>query len=330
MHRGRRRRAFCLVAGAWLIAGLCGVAASAAAATKSPELDQAIVDLKREYAAHVKDPEHDKLRTEAGYFKKGTPKSPPETVLTVIEKPVPGVPPGDARQAAYIRWQLLSALPEKLDDDHARRLLKIYDRAPLPAPRYGMSKQDRDKLNKVIPAARKEDDVELTTALEQQVARSALPDRPVLAFRDELYRRLPLGRDKLVAGMTDAKSRLELAADKETLAELLAEDLTKWTTGLDADRAAVREVVELFGKLRMVESPPYYAYASVRSGKLGWRDRTDTLLTKAKLTALHKQLLEAAAALEKQPAAAPAAAGGGGNTRKNGSKEPPKKTGTSS
>jgi len=93
-------------------------------------------------------------------------------------------------------------------------------------------------------------------------------------------------------------------------------------------RAAVREVVELFGKLRMVESPPYYAYASVRSGKLGWRDRTDTLLTKAKLTALHKQLLEAAAALEQQPAAAPAAAGG--NTRKNGSKEPPKKTGTSS
>jgi hypothetical protein len=92
----------------------------------------------------------------------------------------------------------------------------------------------------------------------------------------------------------------------------------------------VREVVELFGKLRMVQSPPYYAYASVRSGKLGWRTRTDTLLTKAKLATLHKQLLEAAEALEQQPAP-PAAAGGDGNVKKNGSKElSTKKTGTSS
>jgi hypothetical protein len=89
----------------------------------------------------------------------------------------------------------------------------------------------------------------------------------------------------------------------------------------------VREVVELFGKLRMVQSPPYYAYASVRSGKLGWRTRTDTLLTKTKLANLHKQLLEAAAALEKEPV--PAASGP--NVKKNGSKDvPTKKAGTSS
>jgi hypothetical protein len=313
------------MAGAWLIAGL--FAAGAPAATKYPQLDQAIVDLKREYAAHVKDPEHDKLRTDASYFKKDAATVPPDAVLATIEKPIPGVPAGDARQAAYIKWQLLSALPEKLDDEHARRLLKIYDRAPLPAARYGSSKQEQKELDRLIPGARKEDDVKLTSALEQQAAKAALPDRPILALREELYRRLPLGRDKLVAGMTDAKARLDLAADKETLAALLAEDLTKWTTTPKVDRGQVREVVEVFGKLRMVQSPPYYAYASVRSGKLGWRTRIDTLLTKTKLANLHKQLLDAAAALEQQPA--PPAAGG--NVKKNGSKElSTKKAGTSS
>ena len=327
MHRGWRGHPIALVAGAWLVAGLC--AASAFAATKHPELDQAIVDLKREYAAHVKDPEHEKLRTDASYFKKDASNVPPDAVLTALEKPIPGVPANDARQAAYIRWQLLSALPEKLEDEHARRLLKVYERAPLPAPRYGIAKQEQKELDRLIPGAHKEDDVKLTSALEQQAAKAAAPDRPVLAFRDELYRRLPPGRDKLVAGMTDAKARLGLAADKETLADLLAEDLTTWTTSPNVDRGQVREVVDAFGKLRMVESPPYYAYASVRSGKLGWRSRSDTLLTKRKLATLHKQLLEAAGALDRQPAV-PAAAGGA-STKKNGPKESStKKAGTSS
>jgi hypothetical protein len=103
--------------------------------------------------------------------------------------------------------------------------------------------------------------------------------------------------------------------------------LVKWSISPDAPRAQVREVVEGFGRLRIVESPPYYGYASVRSGKLGWRTRTDTLLTKTKLANLHKQLLEAAAALEKEPV--PGASGP--NVKKNGSKDvPTKKAGTSS
>jgi hypothetical protein len=330
MHRVWRHTAR-LLAGACFMAGLLTGARSSygVAAGKSPELEQAIVDLKREYAAHLKNPEREKLRTEASYFKQGSPIVVPEAVFAILEKPIPGVAANDARQAAYIRWQLLSALPEKLDDEQAKHLLKLYERAPLPAARFGCSKQEQKELDRLIPSAHKEDDVKLTAALEQQVAKLALPDRPILALREELYRRLPLGRDKLVAGMTDARARLALAADKETLAEQLAEDLTTWTASRGAERGQVREVVELFGKLRMSESPPYYAYASVRSGKLGWRTRTDTLLTKRKLAALHKQLLEAAGALDEHPAV-PAAAGGAA-TKKNGSKAlSTKKAGTSS
>jgi hypothetical protein len=330
MHRGWGY-AVAVVMAAWLIAGtgVGGQFASAAPSTKSPELESAIAELKREYAVYAKDPEREKLRAEASYFKKGTATIPPDAVFAALEKPIPGVPVGDVRQAAYVRWQLLSALPETLEDAHVRRLLKLYDRAPLPAIRYGASKQEQKELDRLIPNARREDDVKLTSAMDEQAAKAAMRDRPVTGLREELYRRLPLGRDKLVAGMTDVGVRLSVASDTKSLAELLAEDLTKWSTGLDVDRAELREVVELFGKLRMTESPPYYAYASVRSGKLGWRTRTDSLLTRAKATALHKQLLEAAAASEKRPAPPPAAAGA--NTRKNGSKEPPtKKAGTSS
>jgi hypothetical protein len=99
------------------------------------------------------------------------------------------------------------------------------------------------------------------------------------------------------------------------LAARLLDDLPQWAlvTAVDeAGRAAVAEVAELLGRLRFVESPPYYAYASVRSGKLAWRTRTDTLLTKAKFAALHKQLLDAAGV---PPAVMPAGAGKPGNGR---------------
>ena len=72
-------------------------------------------------------------------------------------------------------------------------------------------------------------------------------------------------------------------------------DLPGWALQSSAARADVRQVAELLGKLRFVESPPYYAYASVRSGELAWRTRTDTLLTKKKFADLHKAMLDAAA-----------------------------------
>ena len=274
-----------------LLTGLLCLAAALAPA-KSPELDKAIAALRQEYAAHLKS--GTALRTSCDYFAKGSPVLP-EPLLLALEKPITGVASSDARQAAYVKWQLLSGLPENLDDATTRRLLRVYERAPVPPPRFGSSAQEKKKLDGLLAGARAQDDVRLNATLDEAVSRGTAADAPVIAFRDELYRRLPAGRDKFVAALLDANSRINVAAEKEKLAEALSKDIPAWTLAAGTDPAEVREVAELLGKLRFVESPPYYAYASVRSGQLGWRTRSDTLLTKKKFADLHKAMLDAAA-----------------------------------
>jgi hypothetical protein len=87
---------------------------------------------------------------------------------------------------------------------------------------------------------------------------------------------------------------LSVAGQKEWLGEQLAAELKQWVSDSRADPAEVREVVEAFGKLRLIETPPYYGSAAVRRGKLTWVTQTDTLISKRRMTTLHKTLLEAA------------------------------------
>ena len=280
----------------------------AAAPARSPSLESLIAELKREYAAYVKDPDAAPLRTECDYFIDHPQDVPAVALLAAIEKPMPG----DARQGAYVKWQLLSGLPEALDAAAVQRLLKAYQKAPMPAPRYGFSPQEKRKLDGALAGARPQDDVQLTARLEEAVARGYGADAPVTAYRDELYRRLPVGRDKFFAGLRDAAERTSVAAQKWDLVELLVEDLQGWALSGDAARPQVRELAELVGKLRFRESAPYYASAGVRKGKLAWVAKTDTLFSKKKLADLHRLLLEAAGMA---PPADAAADGPGDNGR---------------
>ena len=317
MHRGQGL-AIRISAGAWLLVLTLGTSLSAAppppkkSPAKSPEVVQAIAELKREYGASVRNPEAAPLRTACNYFKEDAAGTIPlDAVLAVLDRRMPG----DARECAYVKWQLLSALPAEPDEATVRRLVKLYQQAPAPAPRYGTSKQDQRKLDALLVGAKLEDDVRLTEGLEKMAEQAAAGDRVVIAFRDELYRRLPPSREKFLAALQDAHARVTAAADKAKLAEALQTDLPGWALQGGTSRAHVREVAELLGKLRFIESPPYYAYASVRSGTLGWRTRNDALLTKAKFATLHKAMLDAAGVGPLPDAAAPAAA------KRNGSKD---------
>lgn len=287
-----------------------------AGAAKPPSLDPAVAELKREYAAFVKDPDAAPLRTECDYFLDHPQTVTPAALLAVLEKPISGGGGGDNRQAAYVKWQLLSGLPQTLDAATVQRLIKIYQKAPMPAPRYGFTPQEKRQLDAALAGARPQDDVQLTAKLEEAVERAYGADAPITAYRDELYRRLPVGRDKFFAGLRDATERMGVAAQKWELMEVLVEELQGWALSGDATRAQVREIAELVGRLRFVESPPYYASAGVKKGKVAWVVKTDTLFSKKKLAGLHKLLLEAAGV--QAPAAAPphvAGAGKGGKAK---------------
>jgi hypothetical protein len=253
-------------------------------------VEKAVAELRREFTAHTKNASSASLRTECDYFKPDAGVSA-DLVLPILEKPIQGA---DARQTAYVKWQLLSALPKTVEDESiAQRLVKVYQRAPTPSPRYTCAPREQKELDKLLSGARPEDDVRLTDKLEEAVKRGAEADRPIIAFRDELYRRLSPGRDKYIAALQDANARLVVAADKEFLAEALEKDLPTWAISTaDSEKGQVKEVADLLGKLRFVESPTYYKSAGVRRGKLQWISDTDTLLTTKKFATLHKTLLD--------------------------------------
>lgn len=329
MNRGRvLATSACIVA----IVLACAPPAAAApkgksgkGAAKGPTLDGALAELRREYAAHQKDADAAPLRDACDYFVDHPLEVPPAALFGALVQPNGKEP----RLAAYVKWQLLGALPATLDDAQVQRLIKVYQKAPFPAPRYASTKPEQQKLDRLMLRARPQDDVELTSKLEEAVKRAAEADRPVLAYREELYRRLPLGRDKIVAGLRDGYERMSVAVPTITFTDAVRDDMRSWVASGEASRAELREVAELMGKLRFLESPPYYESAGVRKNRLGWVLKTGKLMPNAKMVEMHKLLLDAAG----MPATSDGdgeGTGGGRNDAKKSTGKDKKKTGTDS
>ena len=294
MHqRGRRILWVVFMAAPALAAPLAAVADKAA--PEATVLDAAVGELKKEYAAHLKDPDAAPLRAQCTYFLDHPPQSPlsPEQVVAGLEKPVSN----DPRLTAYVRWQLLSAAPKKFEGDAKllARVLDAYRRAPAPPPRLGMSPQDQAKLDQLLARARREDDATLSAKLEEQAAKDAEANRPILACRDELYARLPTTFEALVAGFQDAHDRTLAAAGggtRDAHAEKVVGDAQAWAQSGRADPKQCAQLADLVAKLRHVRSPPYYARATLRRGadRLSWATRTDAVYSPRKLTDLEKVL----------------------------------------
>lgn len=279
----------------------CSPFASAAPAAKSPArtaVDVAVDELRTEFAAHVRDPAV-RVREACDFFT--TKPAAAVTVDAVFAALETKLDP-DPRAAAYARWQLLSALPKELDPAAFNRALKAYGNAPPPAARFGLSPAEQSKLDGLLRGVRPTDDVVLTSAVEKQVRQWAQSNRHLLAYRDEWYRRLPKGAPTFAAAFRDAFERQNLAAGAEDFVPLVIADAQNWLVAGDADPPKCAALAELLARLRAKEPPPYYASAAVRSGKLTWVKKTDSMDPRKKLTHLHQALVEAA---QRRPAAKP-------------------------
>ena len=252
-------------------------------------VDSAVEALRKEFAAYQKDPKRP-LRTQADFFAGNRPAVlTPVAVLAALEQPLPG----DVRVAAYARWQLMSALPEKLDESLVERGLAIYRQAPLPAPRYGLAANEQAVLDAALQDARKQDDVLLNAQLQKSVKAVVAHNRPILAYRDEWYRRLPKTPKVLAVGLVDALERSNVAAGAEDWVPTVIADLESWAL-LEATPAQCAAMADLVGQLRARTIPTYYAEAAVRRDKLTWVKKADTIDPRKKLTHLHELLVEQA------------------------------------
>jgi hypothetical protein len=278
-----------------LIAILYGSGASAAppaAPSKAARaaLDAAIDELRKEYAAYKRDPKQP-LRKLCDYFAaKPNPAITPDAVYLALEQRIDP----DPFLSAYVRWQLLSALPKEIDPSGLVRALEVYRQSPRPTPRYGLAEKEQQALDALLPKAARTDDVILTIRLESVVRAWAEQNRYIMAYRDEWYRRLPKTPPTFAAAFEDAFERQSLAAGAEDFAPLVIADVQNWLAVSSADQAQCAALAGLLAKLRDKEAPSFYASAAIRSGKLTWVKKTDSMDPRKKLTHLHQALVEAA------------------------------------
>lgn len=255
-------------------------------------LDAAVADLTKEYAAHVKDPRGSRLRPQSSYFVDHPVQLSAGALLDALERP----PGDDPRLAAYVRWQLLSAAPEKFDPAVVRRVVAIYQKAPAPAPRFGMSPEEKGRLDVLLLKAKKEEDVALSARLDERVRQGAEQNRPILAYRDALYAKLPEGFEALAAGLRDAHERTLAAAGGGAYDEhagRVVKDALAWAQSGAADPEQCARLADLVAKLRFVRSPPYYVRAAWRQPRPSWSTRSDGVYSPKKLADLEAVLREA-------------------------------------
>src|SRR5947199_25372 len=81
--------------------------------------------------------------------------------------------------------------PAKVDDAMAKPLLTAYRASPAPLPRPGMSQDDQQKLDRMVQGAAMSDEPAIVEKYEDWVNSARRENQPILAYRDELYRRLP-------------------------------------------------------------------------------------------------------------------------------------------
>jgi hypothetical protein len=263
--------------------------AKALAKAEATVLDAAVAALRKEYADHLKSPQASRLRPQSSYFLDHPVELSVDSVLDALERPLGD----DPRLVAYVRWQLLSGAPEKFDAAVLPRVLAIYRDAPAPPPRFGMSNEDKAKLDALLPKARKEEDAALSVKVEERVAQEAEVNRPILAYRDALYARLPGGFESLRAGFRDAHGRTAAAAaggSYDAHCEKVVKDALAWAQSGDADAGQCGQLAELVARLRFVRSPAYYSRVAWRTDRLAWATKTDAVYSAKKLSDLEKVL----------------------------------------
>jgi hypothetical protein len=221
---------------------------------KGPVLAPAIAALQKEYQAYLKDPRANSIRTKSDYFKDHpNPEVTPEAVVKALESSVSG----GAGTEAYVKWQLLSAIPGKFPDDLLKRAIAVYHRAPMPSEHPGM---DHKALKRAINGIRKEEIPGLQKEFDQAMARFRDANEVFLSYRDDLYSRLPVKLDAIYAGLEDVEERAGHGLNANGIFDNVAAAIRSWSiTEAKADQVSAigNIVLNIKNALALEENKPY-------------------------------------------------------------------------
>jgi hypothetical protein len=214
---------------AWCVDTAPKPAAAAADAGKKAlaAVQAAVQSLTKEVAAHEKDPKTP-LREKSNYFAENpSPDVTPEAVLQAL---VSKVRP-DAAGDSYIKWQLLSAVSGKFDEKLGPTAADALMKAAKPLPRPGISYDDRRQLEPMLRGVQTNDDAAtINKKLDDLVSAWEEKNKPVLAYRDELYAKLPTGPATLLARLQDGAQRGEAGIDSNIMMKGIVDDIAQWSS----------------------------------------------------------------------------------------------------
>src|SRR5688500_9336846 len=218
---------------------------------RNPAILEAIVELTKEIEPALRNGERPP-RDQSNYFLGGS-DVPPSAVILALRRPLGS----DARAQAYVKWQLLSALPRELDEKTSAEILQVYRTAPAPLPRLGMDKQSRDELERMIRNARESDSERLVEQFEQMDERVERDNLLILKYRDALFAKLPVSYDAIVAGFDDAAARINVGADAADHARALCKAVEGWAPNAPPEQ--LKAVSRALSQLEKKKGQEYYS-----------------------------------------------------------------------
>jgi hypothetical protein len=197
------------------------------------------------------------VREESNYFTENAdPAVTPDAIVAALQ-----LRGGDARTSSYVKWQLLSALPDDgdgLDAAVAKQLLAAYRAAPPPVPRPGVAAHEQQKLDVLVQGRKQSDESDLKAALDTEVSKVARQNTVILRYRDALYAKLPKTPETFAAAMDDLMQRLSAVANDEELVKALVGDVREWATMESRPPHLMNALARAARKLADTKGPQYY------------------------------------------------------------------------
>jgi hypothetical protein len=245
----------------------------------------AIAALQKEYQAYAKDPRGHTLRTKSDYFTEHpTPEATPDAVMKALE----GSVTGGSDVEAYVKWQLLSAIPGKFSPERLKRGIAVYRRAPMPAePHPGL---DHYRLKRAINGMRKEDARDIQRQFDAAVTRFRDANEIFITYRDELFSHLPGSYEAITAGLEDVTERAGRGLNANKLFDNVAAAIRSWSiTEAKADevRTVGQTLLNIKAALARGENKPYTKLVD----KKGWHwEASGSIIDSRKIDLLVKFL----------------------------------------
>jgi hypothetical protein len=301
MGNARLKHAGWMMAALAILASLPLAPAALAVEVKKPAapdpkataaVSAAATALVKEVQANAKDP-NVKLRDKSDYFGATPPAEvTPEAILAALERQQNG----DARIDAYVKWQLLSGVSGPFPAELAARALAVYRRAPEPFNHPGLDKNRLTSALFQVGAMKKERMDDVNKGFGESIEKNHAANFPILKYRKELYSRLPVSGDSLMAGLEDVFARVRHGIQAGDQFEAISGSIQSWS--LTAESRQREAIIQALGKLlitvRDARSKPFVKVTWNDDPKnLGMHWQDEGVLDEGKIQGLIDSLREA-------------------------------------